>query len=105
MKALAMQDASSTLRLVWAAFQLARKSNNGAIAGRKMGRIGNLPIILVALSLVTCVIGNSPAQADDILANGGLELFAGPAGWTLTQSITGMPAAPISAGEHVDYAN
>lgn len=70
-----------------------------------MRRIGKFPVIVVVLSFVTCGIGSSSALAADVLANGGLEVYGGPASWTLTQSITGMPAAPISAVEHVDYAN
>ena len=71
-----------------------------------MRRIGRrLAVIVVVLSLVTCGIGSSSALAADVLINGGLESYSGPAGWTLTQSITGMPGAPISAVEHVDYAN
>jgi hypothetical protein len=60
---------------------------------------------VVLAALATFVVAPSVVQAVEVLFNGGLELSAGPQGWTLTQSITGEPGLPISATEHVDLAN
>ena len=70
-----------------------------------MRRMGQLPVSLAILIVSIYGIGYSAARAADVLTNGGLELSGGPASWTLTQSITGMPGAPISAVEHADSGN
>ncbi len=44
-------------------------------------------------------------MAANLLPNGGLESGSGPANWALTQSITGMPGAPIGAAELVGLAD
>jgi len=65
----------------------------------------SLPVTLAMLTLVMYVTGVSRARAADVLIDGGLEMSAGPAGWTLTQSITGEPGLPVSAVEHLDAGN
>lgn len=57
------------------------------------------------LVIALCGVGRSAALAVEVLVNGGLEEGAGPAGWSLTQSITGEPASPVSASEQLDSAN
>lgn len=52
-----------------------------------------------------CIFNLSTCHAVELLTNGGLEDSAGPQGWTLTQSITGMPGSVVSAAEHVDSAD
>jgi hypothetical protein len=69
-----------------------------------MKTAGRYSIFLAELVLVVFAVGYSQVQAAEVLENGGLELSTGPRGWTLTQSITGMPGAPINAVEHVDLA-
>ena len=68
--------------------------------------IGAIIELLAVLSVhVTFAIGNSSATAADVLSNGGLEMGAGPANWTLTQSIVGDPGAVVGATEQLDFAN
>jgi hypothetical protein len=69
-----------------------------------MRRTSQITVVLLAAAIDSCFLG-SAALAADVLADGGLELSAGPANWTLTQSITGMPGAPVSAVEHLDQGN
>jgi hypothetical protein len=60
--------------------------------------------VLAAVSFVVLLLSQASASATEVLNNGGLELSTGPYAWTLTQSITGMPGAPISASEQLDAA-
>ena len=67
--------------------------------------IGFTAVLSSAIALAAVTNTASTAFAIDILGNGGLEDSTGPAGWLLTQSITGEPGSPISAVEHVNFAN
>ena len=62
---------------------------------------------MVIAAVAAAIYGFSPSavQAANLLPNGGFENGGGPANWTLTQSITGMPGAPIGAAELVDSAD
>lgn len=64
-----------------------------------------LTVAAAVLGWVALGTGNSPLLAAEKLSNGGLETSAGPAGWTLTQSIVEMPTAFVNATEHLDGAN
>ncbi len=70
-----------------------------------MRAIWKQAVFLAALTLVAFGIVYSSALAADVLLDGGLELSAGPASWTLTQSITGEPGLPVSAVEQLDAGN
>src|SRR5437773_1338262 len=62
-------------------------------------------ITLLALGAMALGFNSPSSQAANLLTNGGLEDSAGPQGWTLSQSITGMPGSSVSAAEHVDFAD
>jgi hypothetical protein len=64
-----------------------------------------LLFLVTVLSWVALGAGNSPLMADEVLGNTGLEGSSGPAGWTLTTSIVGVPEAFPNATEHLDGAN
>jgi hypothetical protein len=66
-------------------------------------RMKKLSTGLAVLAFVL-LFNQSSAPAVEVLLNGGLDESTGPYAWTLTQSITGMPGAPISASEQVDLA-
>ncbi len=68
-------------------------------------RMRKLPVFLAVASLAMFAISYSQAHATEVVTNGGLEAGAGPLGWTLTQSVTGMPGAPLSAVEQVGLAD
>ncbi len=57
------------------------------------------------VTLIACGLSVSSAPAIEVLSNGGFEMGAGPAGWTLTASVVGMPEAVVNATEQVDSAN
>jgi len=61
-------------------------------------------VVFAATVSALLLLGHRSARAVEVLNNGGLDLSTGPYAWTLTQSITGMPGAPISAAEQVDLA-
>jgi hypothetical protein len=67
---------------------------------RKMNKT-RIPTAVIAL----LAIGSFDRQATAQFINGGLEDSAGPAGWQLTQSVTGLPGEPVSASEHVAFAD
>jgi hypothetical protein len=62
-------------------------------------------IFLVVVALVAIGVSGAPTMAAEKLIGTGLEESAGPAGWTLTQSIVEMPGAFANATEHLDGAN
>lgn len=69
-----------------------------------MRSMRRLSIFLVVLALVA--IGFGSARAVAALTNPGLEAGGGaPDGWTLTQSVTGLPGALISVVEQRDQGN
>jgi hypothetical protein len=60
----------------------------------------------VVLGLATIGFGGSPAQAIQVLVNGGLEQGGGgPASWTLTNSVTGQPSTFVGGTELIDQGN
>lgn len=69
-----------------------------------MKRTGSVSLAAASLALVLAA-GILPAQAVEVLQNVSLEESAGPAGWNVTQFITGEPGSPIAAYEHVGLAN
>jgi hypothetical protein len=54
--------------------------------------------LFASLALVASGIGGSAAQAGEVLVNGNLEMQSGPAGWTLTNTLsdTGAPAQGVT---------
>lgn len=69
-------------------------------------RLFKYSILLVAVGAAVFGLAPRGAQAANLLTNGGFEAGGGgPANWTLNQSITGMPGAPISVAELVDSAD
>lgn len=57
------------------------------------------------ITLAAWVICNTPAAAVELLVNGNLESSISPPGWSLTQSVTGVPGANVNATEQVTFAN
>ena len=70
-----------------------------------MRRFRRVAFVSMVFAAAMYWLSGATGFAADVLADGGLELSAGPANWTLTQSITGMPGAPVSAVEHLDAGN
>jgi hypothetical protein len=55
--------------------------------------------------LASSGIGISSAEAVELLVNGNLESSVSPPGWTLEQTITGLPGAGVNASEQISFAN
>jgi hypothetical protein len=62
------------------------------------------PISAAALCAALACAG-APALAVELLTNGNLETSVSPPGWTLSQSVTGMPGANVNATEQISFAN
>src|SRR5690348_9876186 len=54
---------------------------------------------------LACFLGAPAAQAVELLQNGSLDTTVSPPSWTQTETITGMPGAPISMSEQISFAN
>jgi hypothetical protein len=65
----------------------------------RLGKYAARLTMAVIPALAFCV-NDSPAA--EVLSNGGFEQGAGPFGWTLEQSIVGLPGVTIGASEQVD---
>src|SRR3954463_1977091 len=68
---------------------------------------GRNKLILAAVCLSFAIAANwtSRAHSADVLVNGSLEVGAGPAGWTLTQSATFPPSGDYNGNGVVDAAD
>jgi hypothetical protein len=67
-----------------------------------MNRLGLFLVLRTVTTFAVAAASVSGVSAAEVLSNGGFEQGAGPAGWTLEQSIVGMPDAPIGVVEQVD---
>jgi hypothetical protein len=57
------------------------------------------------LVFIALAIGNTAAHAVEQLVNGNLESSVAPPGWSLEQTVTGLPGAGVNASEQISFAN